>query len=193
MTAKQTGSRDPDYLDAIRNNDKRVLTEIYDKFFPGVARYIRQNSGREADAHDVFQEAMMVLFRKSKEPGFSIRQSFQSYLFTVCKQIWMNELRKKGRQGVTLDEVPTLTDDEDITATLVEREKAKLFRAKFAELKEDCQKLLGLFFERVKMEEITRKMGHGSVSYTKKRKFKCKERLIELIKGDPIYRELTNT
>lgn len=191
MASKRSGIHNPEYLEAIRNNDPHKLDRLYGEFFPGIAGYVLRNSGSEPEAHDVFQEALIIIYRKSQDPEFGIHTSFKAYLFTVSKQLWMNELRKKGRQKVTLEDAPTLTDSEDITETLADREKDKLYRKKFAELKEDCQKLLRLFFDRTKMEEIARVMGYGSVSYAKKRKFQCKERLMGLIQADPIYLELT--
>lgn len=40
------------------------------------------------------------------------------------------------------------------------------------------------------MARIAELMGYGSVSYARKRKFQCKEKLIALTKAAPLYREL---
>jgi hypothetical protein len=69
-------------------------------------------------------------------------------------------------------------------------EEDQLFWDAFALLGRDCQQLLQLFFAKVKMEEIVKRLGVSSVGYAKKKKFKCKEKLILLVKQDSRYSEL---
>ena len=69
-------------------------------------------------------------------------------------------------------------------------EQYYLYRKKFAELGKDCKKILSLFLKKVSMAEIMKIMEHSSISYTKKRKFMCKQKLIRLIQGDESYQEL---
>lgn len=186
---KHTGAT---YLHAIRNNEAVQLDALYKEFFPGISRFVLRNSGQEGEAHDVFQEALIVIYRKAQDSNFAIEHSFQNYLFTICKQIWRNELRKKGRQQVSLDEAPPLFEAAEIETELISRDKDELYRKKFLQLGADCQKLLQLFFDKVSMSEIAKAMGYGSVNYAKKRKFKCKESLLQLIQSDPLYAELTD-
>ena len=40
------------------------------------------------------------------------------------------------------------------------------------------------------MEEIVKRLGLSSVGYAKKKKFKCKEKLVALVKQDGRYLEL---
>lgn len=179
------------YLEAIRNNDRKMLKVLYKELFPGIALFVQRNSGRRSDAHDVFQEALIVLFRKAKDPKFTIRQSFKSYLFVVCKQIWFNELRKSNRKQVGLEEAPALVEEDGIESIICDRERDTLFRNKFAQLGKDCRKLLQLFFDGTSMVKIAGAMKYGSESYAKKRKFQCKQKLIHAIQADPIFAELT--
>lgn len=178
------------YLESIRKNDREGLNQVYRTFFPGIRRFVIQNSGRESEAHDVFQEGLIILFRKAKDPAFEITQSFEGYLFAVCKQIWRNELRRKGRSEVSLEEAESLFVGEEILDLMEQREKDSLYRKCFAKLGKDCKKILQLFFEGTSMRRIVEQMGLSSVAYAKKRKFQCKEKLLGLIQTDPIYTEL---
>ena len=80
---------------------------------------------------------------------------------------------------------------EEVVHEVEQNERYTLYRKKFARLGADCQKLLGLFLDKVSMAEIMTRMGFGSVSYTKKRKFYCKKKLIELIEKDPVSRSIS--
>ena len=179
------------YLEAIRKNDREALKELYASHFPAIKQFIIGNSGRSQEAHDVFQEGLIVLYRKAQDPDFSIRQSFRQYLFAVCKQIWFNELRKKRRQTMPLEQSPPLLAGDNIEETIHQREKDKLYRKCFQRLGKDCQQILQLFFDGISMKKIVEQLGFSSVSYAKKRKFQCKERLLKMIQGDPLYAELT--
>ena len=71
-------------------------------------------------------------------------------------------------------------------------EEQEVFWEAFQKLGADCQKLLRLFFDKEKMEKIAKMMGYGSVSYAKKRKFQCKEKLVDWVKKDHRFNELKN-
>ena len=60
----------------------------------------------------------------------------------------------------------------------------------FALLGEDCQKVLTLFGEDSTFEEIARIMGFRNEAYARRKKYLCKEALIEIIKTDPEYQDL---
>lgn len=70
------------------------------------------------------------------------------------------------------------------------RERLKLYQEKFQLLGEDCQRILTLFYNGIKMDEIAQKMGFASAGYAKKRKHKCKEKLVALITADERFNEL---
>ena len=69
-------------------------------------------------------------------------------------------------------------------------EKYGLYQKHFNTLSTDCQKLLQLFFEKVPLKEIAGLMGYKSEKYAKKRKFKCKELLVNRIKQDTEFKKI---
>ena len=91
----------------------------------------------------------------------------------------------------------TLVDNHDkldgevaLSEEMDKRERLKLYREKFQLLGEDCRKILTLFYDGVKMDEIADKMGFASAGYAKKRKHRCKEKLVALITEDDRFNEL---
>jgi len=180
-------------MEGIKEGDPKVIRSIYKEFEKVILHLVETNKGSREDAHDVFQEGLMLMYQKSKQTDFQLTSSFSTYFYAVCRNIWSNKLRKKSRTEVTFDN-KMLSIIENISITdIEENEEYSLYRKKFLELGEDCQKVLDLFLHRTGMTEIMKQMGYGSVSYTKKRKFICKQKLVQLIKKDPKFKELRKT
>jgi DNA-directed RNA polymerase specialized sigma24 family protein len=79
-----------------------------------------------------------------------------------------------------------IAEAEDVTTATLER----IVSRSFAMLKEDCQMVLNLYSEGFSYEEIARKMGLKNESYARRKKYLCKEALMEIIKTDPEYQDL---
>lgn len=182
---------DKKFLAGLRDKDPTIIKEIYQKYFKSIKSYVTNNSGDLSDAEDVFQEGMVALYRNFNRPDFELTSAFSTYLYAVCKRIWLKKLKKSWNKEVTISEDYELKDDASIEEDIDKTAQYQLFRSKFNELGDDCQKIMKLFFDKVKMEEIKKIMNFGSVSYAKKRKHQCKEKLVALIKKDPLFAELT--
>lgn len=182
-----------DYINTIIAGDLTGLKAIYQEFLPRIAAMIRENKGTNADAQDILQESIMLIFEKSQSPDFQLNSSFYSFLYGIAKNLWRNHLKKKSSQEVSLTEENTFNYEtgENPELDLINAERTALFWSAFQRLGKDCQQLLQLSFQKVKMSEIVEKMRLSSVGYGKKKKYKCKEKLSQLIKEDARFEELT--
>ncbi|HLP96473.1 MAG TPA: sigma-70 family RNA polymerase sigma factor [Saprospiraceae bacterium] len=179
------------YIQGIVSGDAKVLRHMYQTIYPGILRMVLQQGGLEADARDVFQEATIVLYNQALRADFSIQHQFTTYFTAVCRNIWFNRQTKKSASNVTIgEEAKLLTDEGQVELDFVALERQELFDTAFLKLGEDCQKLLTLFFEKVAMSEIAKIMGYASEGYARRRKFQCKDYLMEQIKSLPKYLEL---
>ncbi len=191
MPTNETGKENQRYLLGLKNQTGEVLREIYDKYLPGIVAYIVKNSGEEQDAEDVFHDALIVIYRKVKDDSLDLSSSFYTYLFAICKNLWLKKLNRKKRQsGVTIENAEVLTNENDAEQAIETTERFALYREKFQLLGEDCQRLLQLFFDKKSMEEIAEAMGFGSEGYARKRKCQCKDKLTKLIREDERFDEL---
>ena len=175
-----------DYIAGIASGDPRIIEEIYQNFHQPIIQLVTTNNGTVEDAKDVFQEALIFVYLKSKESDFELRHSFLTYLYVVCKNIWSNRMRKNSRTAISLT--------DDLSAEWIDElewnEQYRLYRKQFRRLGEGCQRVLELYFDRVSMAEIARRMGFASEGYAKKRKFVCKKKLMRWIQKDPEFKEL---
>lgn len=179
------------YLAAVRNNDEGKIREIYALFLPRIAYFIQMNGGSAEDAKDVFQDALITIYRKSDDLNFELTSKFYTFLYGICRNLWGNQLQKKSRTERPITDTYHYENVADTNFLPLENlEEENVFWEAFQQLGSDCQQLLKLFFAKVKMEEITEKLKLSSVSYAKKKKFQCKEKLVQLVKSDPRYDEL---
>ena len=82
-------------VEGIRKQDKKILKDIYFIYFPDIKKYILDNTGSIQDAKDIFQEAIIIVYRKAKERNLIIPSSFKLYIFAVCRYIWIKQLSKQ--------------------------------------------------------------------------------------------------
>ena len=179
-----------DYINGLLNGDREVLAEIYRSFMPSIMTLVSRNGGNNEDAKDVFQTGLMVIYEKARSEDFNVSGSFGGLLYGICRNIWGNRLQKRSFQEVSLPEDVKYTIEDSWVPMIEQEERSKLLWDNLQRLGKDCQKLLKLFFSGKTMANIQEVMGFGSVSYASKRKFQCKERLIEMIKKDKRYDEL---
>lgn len=184
--------QDIDYVQGIKDSDSLTINLIYKNFHQAIVHLVETNQGTKADAHDVFQEGLLIVFQKTKEANFQLTSSFLTFFYAICRNIWYNKLKKRSIKEVTLAPELLSIIKEEPDSSLQYSEQYFLYRKMFLQLGKDCQKLLDLFLQKTKMADIMQRMGYSSISYTKKRKFICKEKLVKLIKEDPEYQELTS-
>ena len=176
----------------IRSRNNCVLQYIYKEYYPTVHHFIISNSGSPDDAKDIFQDSIIVIYRKLKdEEHFFLNSSFKTFIYSIARHLWLKHLRnakyeekKISDQGrfIELKEEPFKIDNEDI--------RMALYQKYFRELPDDCQEILKLTVKDIPQREIARILGFKSENYVKKRKHFCKDFLIRKIKADPEYKEL---
>ncbi len=176
----------------IQKGDSQVLAKLYKMYYPRIATMVKSNSGSEDDARDLFQDAMMVLFSKSKNPDFELRSALYTFLYSVARNLWLKKLRNIKGQGITIRDDMELRDDsnENEQQELLLEARRQLFRKKFRDLGTGCQDILKLSMAGKKIPEIVAKLNLSSELYARQKKFKCKSQLTKLVQNAPEYKSL---
>ncbi len=179
-------------IEGIKARDNCVLQYIYKNYYPTVHHLIVTNSGTPDDAKDIFQECIIIIFRKVKEQEhFLLNSSFKTFIYSIARHVWLKHLRDRKYEDqkiqdqqsfIELKEEPFKVSNEDL--------KMSLYQKYFKKLPEDCQNILKLTARDIPQKEIAQALSFRSENYVKKRKHNCKEKLIEMIKQDPLYPDL---
>jgi len=177
---------DGDIIDGIKRQDNKILTYLYDVHFDMVRDHLRKNSGSDDDVYEVLQETVVILYRQVTGDGFTLTSDLKGYFFGIARNVWNTQLRYRSRITSLDTDLPETADTEEVTGVILER----IVSRSFALLKEDCQMILNLFSEGYTYEEIARKMGMKNETYARRKKYLCKEALMEIIRTDPEYQDL---
>jgi RNA polymerase sigma factor (sigma-70 family) len=166
-------------IDGFRSNNEKILKEVYRGVFPKVRTHILKNSGDEAKAKDIFQEAFVACWQNVKENKLDGNGNLEGYLFTIAKNKWTDYLRSSGFRKTVRQDVISMAphqEMEDNTKTEEDRE-LEIMKAALAQLGKGCKNLLtSFYFERKNMEEIAQDLGIGAAS-ARNKKYRCMEHL----------------
>ena len=183
-------------LKGILNNDNSVLQAIYDQYYHKIYALVTRNSGNEDDVNDIFQEAIIVIYRKLKEKRLELNGcTFETYFYSVSRLMWLKQLERRKKDVINITDISSFSEDvydEDLNELTIKNERYKLFQKHFVQLGEDCQKILKLFFKKIPLKQIAEMMGYSSDSYVKKRKHQCKEYLVANIKQDSEFKNIND-
>jgi RNA polymerase sigma factor (sigma-70 family) len=163
---------------------------LYEEIFPKIRRYICSNKGSVDDAIDIFQDAMVILCKQARTGNYNLNYDVSGFLFTVCKNRWINKVKRDSRM-VRLETQGDKAYLYDFTSDIITTEKVKTLKEMIHKLGEKCFKLLQLaVYQQLENPEICTIMGFATVNAVKTQKYKCKQKLLEMIESDPSYREV---
>ena len=179
-----------DIINGILHHNSEVLQFLYHEAFTQIRWLVIHNHGTEQDAKDIFQESMIIVYRKIKSGSFCLNCNLSTYIYSICRLLWLKELQRKGRyQNAETEEALYISEGEEMVSGMEEARK-QLFSKHFDELSQDCKKILTLYLNGVTVTEMTKLMGFTSEQYTMERKYRCKQRLMDKIVKNPIFRKL---
>lgn len=168
---------------AFKNNDQKVMQQVYQQIFPKFRSHVLKNSGDENQAKDVFQEAFVNCWQNVKEDKLATNSNLEAYLFTIAKNKWIDHLRSmEFKKTVKMDNLSRLTivQDEPENDHKVTEQQDEIMKKALDRLGANCKLLLQLFyFDRKSMHEISRLMEIAPAS-ARNQKYRCMEKLRNL-------------
>jgi len=176
-------------LEGLRQQKKKDIEYMYREYVPVLKHFIYRNSGNQQDVEDLFQDAIIVLYKRSLIEPFNLECSLKTYFMSICKNLWLQRLERKFRLLYQADyEVhePRMTYSmEDMELGETSLEQRRLFYKNLLALPKDCKRLIELYCLKIPIREIARLMNYKTEVYVKTRKYSCKNLLRKKILNDP--------
>ena len=188
------GNNDEILIEGIKEQNEKVIAEIYNRFFPSVRQYIYRNNGNIDDARDIFNDAIVVVLLKAREDSLELKCSLKTYIYAISRNLWLKKVKGEKVDMISYEEI----EDTLYSVEVVEEELFKislahlLFQKHLVRMNSTCRMLIESFLEGKSFREITEEMEFENENYARKRKYRCVKLLIKRIKADPEYNTIYN-
>lgn len=168
-------------LQGLARNDRKAVEAIYKANFNLIQALVVNNNGTAEDAKDIFQEAVMVLYRKVQGEGFTLNCLIRTYLYAVARRLWLKRLMQQHRFASAEGEPPAVAVEDDLEAHRRRDAEFELMEKAMGGLGEPCKSLLEAFYLRKQsMGDIAAQFGYTNTDNAKNQKYKCLVRLKKL-------------
>lgn len=164
-------------FDRIQKGDEKALEIIYQKYYRMMTKLVISNSGTEDEARDIYQDALIVFWQKARSGNLVLTSKISTYIYSICQNLWRKELERKKK--LTNEE-----KDSSITTDHDSAERETIMAKCLDQLGETCKKVLMFYyFDDMSMQDIADKLGFANTDTAKTKKYKCKQKLDELVKA----------
>lgn len=182
---------DAELISAISNGKdlNRAIHFLYEQYSVATRSFIMSYGGSEQDADDVFQETVVAFIDSVKKGKYRQESSIKTFLASVAKHVWFNDLKKKERAGFREKQYESARDqqEQDISHQIGDLEQKQQLRDLLAQLGDACQKILQLFYyENLPMKEIVDHLPYENEQVVRNKKHKCLQQLTGMIKANPV-------
>jgi RNA polymerase sigma factor (sigma-70 family) len=142
-----------------------------------IFHFVWLNKGQQEEAKDLFQDGIIILLDKLRDPSFNIQYTLKTFFYSICRNQWLKRWRNKKHF--------TVMDSEEYLANIPEPveeksdlpEDEQIYQA-IEQLQGPCYTLLiGYYYEKLKLEQLAQALHYSTANVAKQRKFRCLERL----------------
>jgi len=166
----------------------KAILSLYRQYSETTSSFIIHYGGSQQDAEDVFQETVMAFIEIVKKGSYRKEASIKTFLVSVARNIWFNEIKKRERSGFREKqfEIGRDQNEMDVSHQIGDLEKKKQLRELVNKLGEPCRKLLMLFYyENLSMKEIVDHLPYENEQVVRNKKYKCLQQLMGILKENP--------
>lgn len=164
-------------VEGLKKRSNVAYDLLYKHYYPTIEKYVMRNSGAPADAHDIFQETIIVLLDKVPQKDFILTSSIKTYIFAIASNLWLKRLRETKRLspldlGYELEDM-TLSEWEQREEQARER---NVIQRIFNKISRHCIIFLTkIFLSGATREALVAEMGYQNTHTFDNQKYKCLE------------------
>lgn len=176
-------------INGLISGDPKIYKYLDATYRKQVIHYVCLNSGFTQDGEELYQDVVFEVYLNIERGKYdSTRSQFGTYFMMIARNRWRDKLRKKHRAIPTIP----LTDSTkqmvslDVSEGLDNyNEKVRVMRKCIAQLKEDEQEMIRLFyFTKMSLETVATNM-NISYGYAKQKIHRIREKLRKLLIDHP--------
>ena len=85
-------------IERLRNSDSNAMETIYNDHKASAMRHMSKFNNDEEILNDIYQDTMVVVFKKSLEPDFKLTFDLQGYINRICRNLLLNRTKIEIKQ-----------------------------------------------------------------------------------------------
>lgn len=165
-------------LNDLKSENNFAFGKLYRDNFMKISNFVRNNSGSQTDAEDLFQDAMVVLIEKLRQDNFKLTASIDTYVYAICKNLWFKKLRDRNYElsNDKLESVEffsSINDSIEDEKTYTEKLKGLLLK-----ITDHCNRLIhDIFFNENAIDQIQKDYGYSTRHNAQNQKHKCVQQI----------------
>lgn len=183
---------DSEIIDCLRKRESYVVKYLSDRYLPMIRLMVFQNGGTTDDAHDIFQDGLLIMLEKIDNNEFALTCKFKTYLYCVCENLWKTVLSKKQAASNYFSRREEAEDEKEFDELMDRELYEKIFREVFETLDPASKNILTFYWQDVSPQEIATRLGL-TYGYVRKKKSEAQNELTERVKQHPAYRNIIKT
>jgi RNA polymerase sigma-70 factor (ECF subfamily) len=147
-------------LEGLRALDAQTISEVHNRYYPAVYRFLRYRIGTEEVAEDITSEVFVRLL-EALHSGRGPESNLRGWLMGTAAHMASDYYRKKYAQPMAvLSEEVEASDGDDPLSLTEDNERQHLVRVNMQKLTEEQQQVLALRFgSGFSLEETAEAMG----------------------------------
>ncbi len=171
-------------IDLIRKKEPQVYKYLYEYELPKIVRLVVNNSGNVESGEDIFQDSIILVAEKIYNNMLKLECTFSTYLYSVARYHWNNQLRKKNRQLVLVDEFEHFNIEIEEQEEITETERYKQIINEIESMGERCSQLLMYrYFHNYSWDEIANYLDYANAASARNQKYQCMRRIRARLKS----------
>jgi RNA polymerase sigma-70 factor (ECF subfamily) len=113
---------DADLMLRVKRGDHAAFAELVDKYKQPVMNLVYRFLRDATEAEDLAQNVFVQVFKSA--PRYEVAARFSTWLFTIARNLCLNELRRRSRHPADSLDAPGSVESEDLPARQFEDPKA---------------------------------------------------------------------
>jgi RNA polymerase sigma factor (sigma-70 family) len=180
---------DEDYVIALRSGGRirdRATDCLYrrdsDHVVSALQRFVGYNSGQHDEVRDLAQDAFIIMVEKICDGGYN-DGSLLHFWIGIAKGYLRNKVKRDSRMNLVDDPLQfDGKDSESPESLMISDQRREILESMLESIGGRCKKVLMMWARDYSMREITAELGFSSEAMVRKTKFKCKQKLVAMMK-----------
>lgn len=156
---------------------KVLFMHLYQQAFPLVAKFVRDRGGSFEEAKDIFQDALVIYYEKLATSEVVLQYSERSYIFGIAKHLWAKRNKQPNHHIALDDSLAGMAVEEPGTSAT-----EKLFNLLHHSGQRCMELLRAFYYDKLSMSKIANQFGFSSERSATVQKYKCLEKVRDLVK-----------